>query len=314
MISTDRFFHVQDQTRGFFEGWYFKHQINAQVYAFIPGISIDAYGKKQIFVQVISQTSSHYFSFPDDALKIDESNQEIKIGNNVFSMNGLVIDLHSDELTIKGHLIYHDLHAIKRSVYAPSVMGPFSYLSFMACYHGILSMEHVVSGSLTWADAVIDFDNGKGYIEKDWGSSFPDAYVWVQCNQFSQDKMRLFFSAANIPFLGLSFLGLICVLQIGTKEYRFATYHGGKITSIVRKQEKLILQISQKRLQMTIEIATDTGHALQAPMRGEMSRIIREHACTTIRVTLTQNGQEILSEKGSLAGFEEVGNVQGFHY
>lgn len=314
MITTDRFFHVNGQSRGFFEGWYFKHQVGTQVYALIPGISIDDTGEKHAFIQVISQASSHYFSFSAEELKVDEEAQQIVIGANLFSMRGVQIALKSDELTIEGSLRYHDLFPIQRSRYAPSIMGPFSYLSFMECYHGILSMAHTISGVVTWNGREIDFAGGKGYIEKDCGTSFPSAYLWVQCNQFTSDDIRFFFSAADIPFLGLAFLGLICVVQIGNKEYRFATYYGGKITDIMRNEDRLTIHLVQKNQQVTIEIATKTGHALQAPASGKMSRIIRESASTTMQLTVRENGREILSEKGNMVGFEEVENLRGFHY
>jgi tocopherol cyclase len=314
MKTTDRFHHLSHQQRGFFEGWYFKHQIDQHVYAFIPGISIDERGRKHVFIQAISESTSHYFTFPTTALKIDGKAKEIIIGDNLFSLRGVNIALRNDVVKIEGNLSYRDLYPIKQTVYAPSIMGPFSYLTFMECYHGILSMAHSIEGTLIWNDETIDFTTGKGYIEKDWGTSFPSAYIWIQCNQFLSDEIRLFFSVADIPFLGLSFKGVICVLQIGNKEYRFATYYGGKVTNISRQKDLLILSVEQKDLRLTIEVATSKGHNLQAPISGEMSRIIREHARTTIRVTLSQDGQEILSEKGNLAGFEEVGKVQGFHY
>lgn len=63
-------------------------------------------------------------------------------------------------------------------------------------------MKHSLQGELVWNDQPIDFDQGIGYIEKDWGSSFPATYVWAQCNQFETSDARFFFSAAEIPFLG----------------------------------------------------------------------------------------------------------------
>ncbi|MEZ4893124.1 MAG: tocopherol cyclase family protein [Saprospiraceae bacterium] len=30
----------------------------------------------------------------------------------------------------------------------------------------------------------LDFTGGKGYMEKDWGRSFPSAYFWMQTNHF----------------------------------------------------------------------------------------------------------------------------------
>ncbi|WP_243392439.1 MULTISPECIES: tocopherol cyclase family protein [unclassified Mesotoga] len=31
---------------------------------------------------------------------------------------------------------------------------------------------------------MIDLTGGKGYIEKDWGRSLPDAWIWMQSNNF----------------------------------------------------------------------------------------------------------------------------------
>lgn len=314
MITTNRFFHVNKRSRGFFEGWYFKHQIGSQVYAFIPGISIDDKGEKHAFIQVISQDTAHYFHFPAEEMKVDEVAQQITIGDNLFSLRGIKIALHSAELSIEGSLTYDHLTPIKHSTYAPSVMGPFSYLSFMECYHGILSMGHTLSGTLSWNGEVLALEGGKGYIEKDWGTSFPAAYIWVQSNLFDNADARFFFSAADIPFLGSTFLGLICILQIGDKEYRFATYYGGKITDIVREEDRLTVLLRQKDLQLAIIIETMEGHPLQAPSRGAMGRIIRESASTTFQLTLKQNGQDLLTDRGTMAGFEEVGNLRGFRY
>jgi tocopherol cyclase len=32
----------------------------------------------------------------------------------------------------------------------------------------------------------VDFSGGSGYIEKDWGRSFPRAWIWAQSNTFTQ--------------------------------------------------------------------------------------------------------------------------------
>lgn len=46
-------------------------------------------------------------------------------------------------------------------------MGPFSFVPFMEYYHGILSMDHNIEGSLEHNGKIISFDQGKGYMEKD---------------------------------------------------------------------------------------------------------------------------------------------------
>ena len=50
---------------------------------------------------------------------------------------------------------------------SPGIMGPYSFIPFMECYHGILSMNHKILGSLKYNDENISFNGGKCYMEKD---------------------------------------------------------------------------------------------------------------------------------------------------
>ena len=88
-ITTDLFFHGNTKKAAFFEGWYFKHQIGDEVYAFIPGLSIESDGRKQPFIQVISHEGSHYFPFSEAEFSAAEDQLLIKIGENYFSEQGI---------------------------------------------------------------------------------------------------------------------------------------------------------------------------------------------------------------------------------
>ncbi|PEH49683.1 tocopherol cyclase family protein [Enterococcus faecium] len=314
VILTDLFYQGEKKKFPFFEGWYFKQQIGQDVYSFIPGYSIDESGKKQPFIQIITHEYSEIFMFESDELYINKDHLSIQIGENQFSEKGIKLALISNKLTLTGTLTYGAFIPLKRTHYVPSVMGPFSYFSFMECYHSILSMEHTVSGEISWNGRIIDFANGSGYLEKDWGNSFPKSYLWIQCNQFPATGARFFFSAADIPFLSLEFLGLIIVLQIAEKEYRLATYYGAKIIDIFHEEEYLVITIRQKELQLQIKVLQSEGHPLMAPQQGIMERVIREKASTEILLTLKKNQVTIFQEKGNAAGFEEVGNIRGYAY
>ena len=65
----------------------------------------------------------------------------------------------------------------------------------MECYHGILSMNHSISGDLIINNKKINFNSGRGYTEKDWGHSFPLGYVWMQSNHFSNKNISFLFMA-----------------------------------------------------------------------------------------------------------------------
>ncbi|MCK7487611.1 MAG: tocopherol cyclase family protein [Bacillus subtilis] len=58
-------------------------------------------------------------------------------------------------------------------------------------------------------DFEISFEHGRGYLEKDWGTSFPQGYVWLQTNHFTSPGTSLMASVARIPFLGFAFQGFL---------------------------------------------------------------------------------------------------------
>ena len=84
-------------------------------------------------------------------------------------------------------------------------MGPFAYIPFMECNHGVLSMQSNLSGDLTINNETIDFTGGKAYIEKIGANHFLESYIWLQSNHFKDDSTSFMFSYAKIPFIGLSF-------------------------------------------------------------------------------------------------------------
>ena len=79
----------------------------------------------------------------------------------------------------------------------------------MECYHGILSMNHSINGTLILNGKTLSFDKGRGYMEKDWGHSFPEGYIWMQSNHFSKKETSIKISVAKIPWLRSSFIGFI---------------------------------------------------------------------------------------------------------
>lgn len=117
----------------------------------------------------------------------------MKIGGNIFTESFISIQIKDEKITIQGNLKLSTLQKIKKTLLAPSIMGGFAYIPKMECYHGVISMNHELQGTLKINDEKIEFTNGKGYIEKDWGTSFPKEYMWMQSNHFKKPSTSLFF-------------------------------------------------------------------------------------------------------------------------
>jgi hypothetical protein len=158
-------------------------------------------------------------------------------------------------------------------------MGYYAYIPIMECFHGIVSMNHYLNGSLSYNGKSINFDSGKGYIEKDWGTSFPKEYIWLQCNNFENKDVSIMCSIANVPFMGASFQGFICNLSLKGKEYRFASYNDSKLKKLNINDHELNIFLKKKNLELELNVKpSDTG-VLKSPKIGLMNGAIKEGVC-----------------------------------
>lgn len=187
----------------YFEGWYFKQVSNDgnQTMSFIPGISLSEQDSHS-FVQYImatlgednkKRTETGYISYPLSSFDYQQEPFQIKIGPNIFTQSKVTIDLTNETTTIKGSVELGKFTPIKQTILTPNIMGVFAYFPIMECFHGIVSMNHSLMGSFRVNGTTIDFSNGKGYIERDWGRAFPREYVWIQSNHFENNQTSLFF-------------------------------------------------------------------------------------------------------------------------
>ncbi len=299
--------------KGFFEGWYFKHQAGSRIIAFIPSFNTDASGKSRVLIQIITNDNSHTVSYPLGDLRIDRKNSIIRVGNNVFSKKGMIVDIDTGELKVKGILRYGKMTPI-----GYTIMGIFQYFPGMECKHEIISMYHKVYGNLTYNGKLYRFSPGTGYMEKDRGYSFPESYFWIQCNYFPGDKCSVFISIADIPYHGIRFQGCICALRYHNREYRLATYLGVKIikysrTELCLKQGSYLLNVklfeerpSKIKEENSLKEGRAFSHKLFAPVLGDMTRTIKEQHFTTGRFILYHKGKTVFDLFSREVSYEYV--------
>jgi tocopherol cyclase len=302
-------FHRQNN---YFEGWYFK-LVSADKrtsLALIPGISLakkDPHAFIQVFLVKHGENPTllnEYIRFSVDQFVADPKDFHVSIGMNQFSFTHLHLDIRQANLTLMGDLQILNITPINRGFLNPSIMGPFAYLPAMECSHGVLSLNHTFKGKLNINGEAIDFTGGKGYLEKDWGTSFPSHYVWMQGNHFSEPDTSFFFSYANIPYLGLRFQGLISHLYLGGKHYRFATYNGGKIISEIlsERQAEYVIKKGDYRLKIIGRI--DQVVNLPSPKLGRMDQTIKEGLSGQVLLWLMKGKTVLYQGETTLAGIE----------
>ena len=296
-----------NKNKNYFEGWYFKHTSDKLNISFIPGISINKKTKKA-FIQIITNNASYNIDYDIKEFRYSNNPFYIKIANNYFSKESIHIDINDakQSLKISGNIKYTNIKNIKSTKISPNIMGPFSYVSFMECNHAILCMNSTINGIIIINNKKYIYKDNRGYIEKDWGTSFPKKYIWIQGNNFDKLNVSFMLSIADITLKLINFTGLICVLIINEKEYRFATYNNTKIIKQEINNNKIYIVLQKNKYLLNITSEYKEGLKLKAPIKGQMSKIIYESISENIKITLRENNKIIFSGTGKHCGLEIV--------
>ncbi len=296
----------------YFEGWYFKvvSADEGSAFAIIPGVAIDKEGKGQSFVQVLDgrNITAAYNKFEFKKFSASTERFLVSVNGNHFSDNSISLDLPE----LKGKLCFSGNVPWPKPWYSPGIMGPYSFVPFMECYHGIVSMDHTITGKLEHNGHMINFTGGRGYIEKDWGSSFPEGYIWLQSNHFDKPGISIKTSVAKIPWIRSSFVGFISGIWLGDRLIRFTTYNGSSLRKVGADKERVEIVIENKSHRLEILVLRDSFASLVAPVGGLMDGRIEESMSSGIEVNLEdrRTGRSVYSGKGRNVAVEVAGKVE----
>ncbi|MCI8567913.1 MAG: hypothetical protein HFG48_01185 [Bacilli bacterium] len=291
----------------YFEGWYFKQVGGKKGISFIPGINLED-GKEKAFIQIITNNKSYFVDYKIEEFKYNDNPFSIQVGKSIFSTNSIHVDINDidNKLFVNGDISYFDSENIYTSCFSPNIMGPFSYLPFMECNHAVITMRNKVNGSIKINNSKFSFKNGLGYIEKDWGTSFPKKYIWCQGNKFKDSSASFMVAIATVPLKLVDIKGIICVLKFGNKEYRFATYNNVKLKKYKVGSNNLDIVLKKGRYQLSIKTKSGNSRKLLAPVEGRMSKEIFESISASVEVVLKKNGIIIFADTSFNCGLEIV--------
>lgn len=300
-MKNQAYFQGQCRKKRYFEGWYLKciSADRKHVIAIIPGMAIDPQGNRHSFIQVINAVSGKtwYHHFPYTDFQSPSDRFEIRIYKNTFNSGGLSVSIDSEGGSLNGQLSFTELHRFPVKWYDPGIMGPFSFVPFMECYHAIIHLRHKLSGIIELDGEVMDFKGGVGYIEKDYGRSFPKTYLWLQASHFDAGDGSFVFSRARIPFLGREFPGFFAYFtNFSDISVRFATYNHSKLTNWQVDTDKRTCSglLAGPSGTLAFEAKMLGGGSLRAPIDGLMDREIIESITAAVSIKITNHRSQVI--------------------
>lgn len=312
-------YHGQGKAPPFFEGWYYKLVDASQQHRFavIPGIFVsDDPARHHAFVQVLDGRTGEgtYHRYGAEEFWAADGALDLRIGPNRFTAETLSLDLDAAGMSMTGTLRFGNLTPWPVTVASPGIMGWYAWVPFMECYHGVVSLDHGIEGSLVVKDRTVDLTGGRGYIEKDWGRSFPSAWIWFQSNHFEQSGTSLTASVAIIPWVRRSFPGFIVGLWHQGVLHRFATYTGARTEKLDITGKQVSWVVRDRRYRLVMQASRTEGGLLQAPTTQDMGRRIAETLDATVHLALYELGRGsprlLLDGTGCHAGLEAVGDLK----
>jgi hypothetical protein len=316
-LFPDRY-HGDSGARPFFEGWYYKlvDPTERHRFAVIPGVSRgEDPGRDHAFVQILDGATGRveYVEYPLGQFAASPDRFDISVGPSRFTDRWISLAVDRPGCEARGELTFHGVVPWPVTLASPGIMGWYAWLPFMECYHGVVSLDHEIAGTLAILGETVDFTGGRGYSEKDWGQAFPAGYVWFQCNHFERPGTSLTASIAVIPWLGGAFPGFIVGLWHAGRLYRFATYTGASIERLEIGDHEIAWTIRDRTHRLELLLARATGGILHAPTTISMDRRVVETLGATARVRLSETlprSRVVFEGAGRHGGLEAAGDLR----
>lgn len=292
--------------RNYFEGWYVKivDPPNTLALALIPGVSMAPNGDRHAFLQILDgvKAESRYLRFDFADFRAEPDRFAVQLADNFFSRERTVVSVAGLEVILTNEVP----KPWPRRWYAPGVMGPFGFVPGMQCYHGLVSLHHRPVGTI---NGITLSKEAIGYCEKDWGSSFPNAWVWTQTNHLDHPRpSSLMISVADIPWLGSSFVGFLGTFLFDGRLHTFATWTGAKV-SLRIDDGTVEITLQDRRRKLIVTGRPGPGSNLASPIAGAMTGKINESLTAELDVTFYEGDTLRYRGKAAWAGLEVTDNA-----
>lgn len=299
-----------------FEGWYIKivDKDAKEAFSFIPGIF---WGKdpqhSHSFLQALDGKRVHYtyHQFNTRAFIPKDQPFQVKVDQSSFSLEGMSLNINTLNEKILGTISFSNVVKWQDHPLSPGSMGFFNFIPFMQCYSQICALDMDIKGTLLINGIPHCFDGGRGYIEKNWGNSFPYSWIWIQSNHFSNRNTALTCSIGHVPFWFTSFRGFLVGLLFDGTLYKFTTMNRSTIQILPRDRDvEIVLNNKDHTLILITKAPYHSFIQCNGPRDGRMIPLVQESLQGSVSIQLFDNSSRrlIVEDLGLATGIEYGGD------
>lgn len=291
------------QQGNYFEGWFqkiYSAEHNASfiiIYGYATQNSIESFG----FIQLLLPDGEpRFLYFHKNEVSCDPTRHVFKMGRQILSTEAICIQCN--DINIQLNLLGNKpIRTLKNS------MGYTYFVPGLPCYHAVLNPSHQVSGTIQAGQHHYSLDRATGYLEKNWGNSFPKSYFWMHAVDPLNPKISMLFSRAEIKWMGYNFIRHVGYFNNDGSALDLRLFKDFQLRTAAAEQNQRLLRLGTKEVQLEVGIKHGKKVMFKGPANGNLSRTIPHHADAQVEVSLNQNGNpRTFRLKGN---FEQIGGL-----
>lgn len=310
IINKEEFFYGNLKKTDYFERWhiYLIDASKQYILSIIVGVLLQG-KEKYAFIQISSDipNMNHIIKYPMESFSY--TNDSVVIENNILSRDFIQLDLNEEHFHLKGKINFSQGKQLETKFWSPGLMGPFKLLPFLKSYHEVLSLTHTIMGEINFNNKEINFNEGKGALDKDWGKSFPNVWIWMQCNHFQNHDAAIMVGVARMPVYFNYYTAFAMPFYFNDKVETYANYTGAHIAKLYRYKGYIHLIITEKSKVIDLKIFGKEDIPLVASPMGNLIRDVYEYTGAKVEIKVTQGGRVVFEDIGEYAYLKIGGNT-----
>lgn len=264
----------------YFEGWFQKVYIPEQntsiiiIYGIATGNELTKTGFIQLLIpghEVI------HLDFPQHEVALSKRKHEVKLGPNYFSSNRIHIKNKRVQLDL-------DIIPVAKKAFQQNSMGNFYLVPGLPCYHSVLQVNSFVKGHIKINNELIQLTRLSGYLEKNWGTSFPEKYFWMHAQDPLNSNNQVLYSQAEIKWGNKTFIKHLGFIHLNGKSVDLRKMHRKHISHTLSDRNQLELSFNLLGLTFNFDLEDTLIAAFKSPYNGNMSNNILHNIDVPIQV------------------------------
>lgn len=163
-----------------------------------------------------------------------------------------------------------------------------------------------VEGEARLGDATVRLDGGLGYVEKNWGSRFPDQWWWGHASAFPQGEVDLAFAGGPVTLGPVRIAPAAVTVRLGAELLRLAPPLAVVRSAATRTAWHVRARSARHAVQVEGGGDGHAAHVLPVPDVHEPRVRMRshQHLAGRVRLRVRRGGRILFDGESPLAGLE----------